>query len=122
MKTTATRRRRANRLIFLPTGRRCSLRASCSPIRLMSMPAIGHLERATVSELLNRRIAENEALDPIVAPEIDGRGGLLPGSVDRDHRPEPERVVADPVAGRQGRHLAVAGRAYAGPLRQRGHR
>ena len=51
------------------------------------------------SQLLHRRVAQEEPLDALV-PEVD-RGDRVVGArtFDGDHRAEAERVVVDPVAG-----------------------
>src|SRR4051794_33055273 len=105
--TTATRRRRANRPIFLPTGRRCSQEHHAGPRVSCRRP---HPATWAVNflQLLDRCVPEDEALDPVLAAEVDGGGGLLAGSVDRHDRTEAERVMGHPVAGGQGGHRAVA--------------
>ena len=60
-----------------------------------------HLGRATLLELLDRRVAQQQALDAL-GPEVDRGHGLLRDPVDGDDGAHPERVVHDPVARARG--------------------
>jgi hypothetical protein len=63
-------------------------------------PARAHPPRA--SELLDGGVAQYEVLDPVRPAEVDLRLGPVTEPVGGYHRAEPELVVVDPVAGRQG--------------------
>ena len=62
-------------------------------------------EHGTRLQLLDRRVPQQQALDAL-GPEVDRGDGLVAHAVEGHDRAHPERVVHDPVTGRQGRHLA----------------
>src|SRR5215831_8269907 len=61
------------------------------------------------SELLDRRVAQHQVLDAVLAPEIDLRLGVVARALQGQDRAQAVGVVGDLVARRQGGHPPVAG-------------
>jgi hypothetical protein len=67
------------------------------------------LSARVLSELRERRVAQQQALDADVGAEVDLGFGLLRGTAHRHHPAQPERVVRHAVARRQRKDRPQAG-------------
>src|SRR6266571_5133356 len=119
--TPASRSARATTL----APRSCPSRPTLATTTRMLPMAASHRHRALLAEgypavsgfrrlqLLDRGVPQDQMLHPMLTAEIDLRFGPFAPTTDAHHGAKAERIMGDPVAGRQRRHLPVACHSHA---------
>src|SRR6266702_4179864 len=85
------------------------------PLMTCLLPGLELTGWALASELLDRGVAQQQVLYPVVPAEVDLGFRVVTAAFHRQHPAEPVGVVGYPVAGRQRGNRPVACRGYPRP-------
>src|ERR1019366_1490072 len=91
--------------------------AQRSPICLALRRQVPGQDRLRL-QLLDRRVTQDQVLDPVVAAEVDLGFRIIATALDRQHPAQPIGVMSHMIAGRARGHRPVAEGLHAAAARQ----